>query len=149
MIRLEKDNISTYARELIDWIALKQKDSASIIALSGDLGAGKTTFTKEIARVLGITNLVRSPTFVIEQIYDIPEGGDYPFQRLIHIDAYRLESVVELEVLGWKEAVANSENLIVIEWPENVKTGIPETSIWIQMKVVEEEEREITIVPCV
>lgn len=97
-------------------------DSATIIALSGDLGAGKTTFAQGIARALGVDENVTSPTFVIEKIYQLENQA---FARLIHIDAYRLNDPHELEVLGWKEIIADPLNLIVIEWPEKVGELIP------------------------
>ena len=95
---------------------------AIVITLSGELGAGKTTFAQGIARALGVTETVTSPTFVIEKIYTL-EGQRW--DRLIHIDAYRLNSSHELEVLGWKETIAEPKNLIVLEWPERVADIIP------------------------
>jgi tRNA threonylcarbamoyl adenosine modification protein YjeE len=100
--------------------------SATILALSGDLGAGKTTFAQGIARSLGVAEQVTSPTFVIEKIYQLE---NQKFSRLIHIDAYRLNDAHELEVLGWKEITADPANLIVIEWPEKVAGLIPEDAI--------------------
>src|ERR1039458_8847512 len=73
-------------------------NAATIVALSGDLGSGKTTFAEGIARTLGIEESVTSPTFVLEKIYEL-DGQKW--QRLIHIDAYRLKEAHELEALGW------------------------------------------------
>lgn len=93
------------------------RDGATIAALSGHLGAGKTAFVKAIAKEFGITEEVTSPTFVIMKIYDVKDDR---WHRLVHIDAYRLEKREELEVLEWERLVSDSSNLIVIEWPENV-----------------------------
>lgn len=97
---------------------------ATIVALSGELGAGKTTFTKGVARALNVPDMVTSPTFVIEKIYylDEPMG---PFRRMIHIDAYRLEDPKELESIGWYEIASDPENLVLIEWPERVEELMP------------------------
>jgi tRNA threonylcarbamoyladenosine biosynthesis protein TsaE len=116
--------------------------SATIIAISGELGAGKTTFTQFIAQALGIEDIVQSPTFVIEKIYGIPEGQH--FQRLIHIDAYRLTSASELAALGFGEVTSHPGNLIIIEWPENL-TGISEQSaVRILLEVLPDGSRQIT-----
>ncbi len=111
-------------------IAPHQGESAhaTVVALQGDLGAGKTTFTQGIARALGVGESVTSPTFVIEKIYELTEQN---FTRLIHIDAYRLTDAHELEVLGWHEVVADPLNLIIVEWPEHVAALIPENAIHI------------------
>ena len=95
---------------------------ARIVALSGDLGAGKTTFVQGIAKALGVEEAVTSPTFVIEKIYQLE---NQKFSRLIHVDAYRLKGAHDLEVLGWKELLDDPGNLIVLEWPEKVAAAIP------------------------
>ncbi|MCI5108581.1 MAG: tRNA (adenosine(37)-N6)-threonylcarbamoyltransferase complex ATPase subunit type 1 TsaE [Candidatus Pacebacteria bacterium] len=102
--------------------SLQKKDRAVVIGLFGNLGAGKTTFTKGVAKELGITEEVTSPTFVIQKTYDIPIGD---FERLVHIDAYRLESGEDLKKIGFLETLKDPENLIFIEWPENVMDILP------------------------
>jgi tRNA threonylcarbamoyladenosine biosynthesis protein TsaE len=77
----------------------------TVVALQGDLGAGKTTLTKHIAHILGIRGRITSPTFVVEKIYGLPKRKDTRFQRFIHIDAYRLEHSGELDALGWHTLV--------------------------------------------
>lgn len=101
-------------------------DAATIITLSGELGAGKTTFVQGIARALGVEENVTSPTFVIEKVYELT---GQKWKHLIHIDAYRLKSAHELEVLGWHEIAQEPGNLIVIEWPERVAALIPADAI--------------------
>ena len=113
---------------------------ATIIALSGDLGAGKTAFTKGFAKALGIEEVVTSPTFILEKIYSLSRG---PFKRFVHIDAYRLESSQELAALGWDELCEDPENLIVIEWPEKVDGGIPHHAMRISFTHRGESERDI------
>ena len=111
-------------------------DTATVVALSGELGAGKTTFTQKIAKALGVEEAVTSPTFVLEKIYKL-EGQK--FTHLIHIDAYRLNGAHELEVLGWKELLADSGNLILLEWPEKVVGAIPKDAIRISFEINGEE----------
>ena len=106
---------------------------AQIIALYGDLGAGKTTLTKEIARQLGIKENVNSPTFVLIKNYEL-RIKNYRYKKLIHIDAYRFDSEKELEHLGWEKMLADPTNLIFIEWPERVKKFIPKDAIKIYLK---------------
>lgn len=115
--------------------------SATVVALSGDLGAGKTAFAKALARSFGIEEEVTSPTFVIEKIYALPNG---PFQRLIHIDAYRLNGAHDLHVLGWRELIQESGNLIILEWPEKVDRAIPRDAHQIRFEFLDENTRTIS-----
>ncbi len=101
-----------------------REGGATVVALSGDLGAGKTTFVQAVAGAQGVAEPVKSPTFIIMQVFEVSGG---PFRRLIHIDAYRLKDLHELEVLGWRELIADPENLICIEWPEQVTGALPES----------------------
>lgn len=104
---------------------------ATLVTLSGELGAGKTAFTKALARVLGVEEVVNSPTFVLEKIYQLPKVrhpmSDFgEFARLMHIDAYRLESGKDLAPLGFDELMKDAGNLVALEWPERVADGLPE-----------------------
>ncbi len=99
---------------------------ATLVTLSGELGAGKTAFTKAVANVLGIEGTITSPTFVLEKIYLLP--GGHSFKRLIHIDAYRLEKGSDLAPLGFDEFMQDTSNLILFEWPEMVADALPTPS---------------------
>ncbi len=119
--------------------SLDSGPKATIVGLSGDLGAGKTTLVKSIAKLLGITETITSPTFVIAKWY---ETQNEKFQKLIHIDAYRIEDAKELEVIGW-ESIKNEPNtLVVIEWPEKVE-GLLEEDVKRFVIGHEGEERSI------
>ncbi len=120
----------------------KSAKSATVLALYGDLGSGKTAFTKALAKKLGVTETVVSPTFVIEKIYKLPPGK--PFRHLIHIDTYRLDSAEELRVLGWDEIADEPENLIVVEWPDRVKKLLPKNARGIKFRFVDDKTREIS-----
>ena len=91
-----------------------KEGGAVLLLLKGDLGSGKTAFTKCIGETLEIQEDITSPTFTIQKVYDV-NSDKYPVKKLIHIDAYRLESGRELEVLGFKETLADSQNLICLE----------------------------------
>ena len=116
------EEFRSFARDFAATLAPRE-GGAAVVALSGELGAGKTTFVQEVAKHFGIDERVTSPTFVIEKIYELSRQ---PFQRLVHIDAYRLKDSRELEMLGWPELVGDVRNLILIEWPERVPELIPE-----------------------
>ena len=109
------------------------KSKATVITLSGDLGAGKTYFTKKFGKALGIKEVINSPTYVIIKNYKIPNKKS-SFETLVHIDAYRLESGKELERLGWKEIIENPKNIVVIEWPEMVSGIIPKNAIMVSWR---------------
>jgi tRNA threonylcarbamoyladenosine biosynthesis protein TsaE len=126
IVRVSKNTKETaeIARIFLNKI-LKEKNKikgALVVALSGDLGAGKTAFTQAVAKHLGIKHHVTSPTFVIMKKYPI-KIKTHKF--LFHFDAYRLENYKELMCLGWKEIINKKELLVFIEWPENVKKVIP------------------------
>ncbi len=119
---------------------LTPREEATIVALQGDLGAGKTAFTQEVGKILNIRENIHSPTFVIEKIYDIDYHG---FQKLIHIDAYRIEKEAELVNLGWHEITKDPKNLIFIEWPELVPNLIPQDAVRVSLEFVSETVRHI------
>lgn len=114
---------------------------ATVVTLSGDLGAGKTTFARGVARAFGIEESVTSPTFVIEKIY-LSECG--PFKRLVHIDAYRLNGAHDLDVLGWKELLQDAGNLVLLEWPEKVEGAIPAEAVRISLDFEGADSRKIS-----
>ena len=103
-----------------------------VIIFEGDLGAGKTTLTQGIALGLGIEKKVTSPTFTILKIY---EGR----LKLYHIDAYRLEGIVQ--DLGFEELLED-DGLTVIEWAEYVPHLVPDEHLLIQIHFIEDDKRE-------
>lgn len=119
---------------------------ATVVGMSGELGSGKTAFVKEVARVLGITEDITSPTFVIEKIYQLPANmNPTSFSHLIHIDAYRIEDSKELLVLGWDKIISDPKNLILVEWPENIKEILPASTSYIKCEFVDENSRAYTL----
>ena len=116
---------------------------ATLVTLKGELGAGKTAFTKAVARSLGVEGIVNSPTFVLEKIYLLPElgGRASKFRRLIHIDAYRLEKGADLAPLGFDELMQDAGNLILLEWPEKVTDALPAPAARLSFAVEEDDSR--------
>lgn len=110
---------------------IPRADRATLVTLSGELGAGKTAFTKMVANALGIEDTVTSPTFVLEKIYALPGGS--AFERLVHIDAYRLEEGDALAPLGFDTLMQDPKNLILLEWPEKVTDALPKPAIAISL----------------
>jgi len=144
----KKNEITKIAKEVLA-IASASSDikgnKATILALSGDLGAGKTTLTQAIGNELGIKEQIVSPTFVLIKFYDLPKNKLISAKKLIHIDAYRFDHGDELLKLGWKNLINNRDNLILIEWPERVSKIIPKNAIEINLSHVDEERRHIRI----
>ncbi len=95
----------------------RNQDRATVVFLSGDLGSGKTTFTKKLCEYLGLNVEIHSPTFVILKKYDF---NILDFKKLIHIDAYRLNSFEDLKKIKFDEYLKEKNNLIFIEWPNIV-----------------------------
>lgn len=113
---------------------------ATVLALTGELGAGKTTFVQGVARALGIAERVTSPTFVIMKIYDL-EGQ--VFERLIHMDAYRLKGTHHLKILGWEGLLKDPKNLICVEWPEKIPGAVPAQAVHIALSYSGDDMRRI------
>ncbi len=102
---------------------------ALVVGLTGDLGAGKTTFVQGLAKSLGIKKRILSPTFLIMRNYKIGAGG---FTRLFHVDAYRLRKEAELTPLYFKTVLNNPRHLILVEWSERIKNLLPRRSFWLR-----------------
>lgn len=108
--------------------------AATVIELIGDVGAGKTTFTRGLAEGLGVKEPVTSPSYTISKRYALPGGGE-----LVHYDFYRLPDP-GLMAADLAESAQDPANIVVIEWGENLNLGIPTTKITIK---VLEKYREI------
>lgn len=122
--------IETYSAEETFTFGRKMGQEAKageVIALSGDLGAGKTVFTQGFADGLGIKELVTSPTFTIWQSYT---GG-----RLVlnHFDVYRIEDIDEMDEIGYEDAFYGS-GVTLVEWPERIRELMPENTIWLRIE---------------
>jgi len=116
--------------ELIDWGMRigAEVGTPLVMALRGDLGAGKSTLARAVARGAGVAGEVPSPTFNLCFRYDTPRGV-----RLHHLDLYRLEHADEVWELGWAELGAAGD-VVLIEWPERAETMLPSTRWEVRME---------------
>ena len=133
------DHIETIADDVLA-LCVPRTSGATVLALTGDLGAGKTTLTQSIGKKPGVTENMISPTFVIMKHYRL-KTSDY--RLLVHIDAYRLDSSAEMKTLGFDTLIADPENLIVIEWPERIADILPADCIRISLEHLEENKRAL------
>ena len=113
-----------------------------VLALVGDLGAGKTTFTQYLAQALEVKKHVNSPTFVVMKIY---ETGRKPLDHLVHMDAYRLSSEDELDDLGLDQYIKETNSVVVIEWADKIKNYLDTyNATWLTFRI-EGDERSVEI----
>lgn len=124
--RTTKALASTLARELMH--RSLTLPHATIIALMGPLGAGKTTFAQAFARAMGVRRNLPSPTFVFVRRYAL-RGSRY--RNLFHVDAYRVKNATKKVIapLGLLEELEKPENLFLIEWAENIRRALPPQTI--------------------
>lgn len=116
----------------------RELHAGEVIGLQGDLGAGKTTLVKGMAEAFGIKrNIVRSPTFSLINEYE----GSLPFY---HMDFYRLEHIREAIEIGTEEYLYGN-GVCVIEWPEKIRTILPDRTIWLALKNAGPGVRQINI----
>jgi len=99
----------------------------SVFSLIGDLGVGKTVFTKGFARGLGITEHVSSPTFTIMQVYD---EGRMPFY---HFDVYRISDIDEMDEIGYEDCFYG-EGACMVEWANLIQEIMPKNTVWVQIE---------------
>ena len=120
----------------------KRLKSGNVIGLYGDLGSGKTTFTKYLAEALGMDSRVQSPTFVIARRYTASDGD---INAVNHVDLYRLITLEELNDLGLEEFFSEEGTITVIEWPELAEEVLPVDVIRIRFRYIDENSREIKV----
>lgn len=159
---ITKSNLETkkFAQEFADNLK-----GGEIIALSGDLGAGKTTFTQGLAKGLGIKDKITSPTFVLMKQYGArveskgKEGKNLIQKQrlqsnsnlllkpltLVHIDAYRMQDERDTLGIGICDFLGRSNTVTIMEWPEKIIKLLPKNTIWIKFKHINENTREIVI----
>lgn len=128
-------------QELGKKLAQKYQDGG-ILALFGDLGAGKTTFTQGFAQGLGIENKIISPTFIVMRQYPLSKNQAHFY----HIDLYRLDQINQLEEIGLSEIFTNPKNIALIEWAEKLDDLLPKNAIKIRFNQISENGRETEII---
>ena len=111
-----------------------------VLALHGDLGAGKTTLVQGIAQGWGTLDAVSSPTFVLANLYRRSDG-----QQLHHLDAYRLQNAQEAEDLDLDQMLETGT--LIIEWPERILSALPADRLWVQLRWLADEQRGLVFTP--
>lgn len=121
----------------------KELKGGEVLALYGELGSGKTTFTKGLAKGLGIVQQITSPTFLLVKQYS---NVNHPLIRtLYHLDLYRIQSETDLRSIGFKDMFKNPHALTVIEWAEKMGDFLPKKRIDVTFEHLDENERRITL----
>ncbi len=129
-----------FAKQFLSTL-LPVNQAATVVGLSGDLGSGKTTFVKYVARALGIKDEIVSPTFILAKYYSL-SGAKW--KRMIHIDGYRLDDPEEIAVLKWEDMISDSSNLVFFEWPERISEKFPADARMLQFTFVDENTRNVS-----
>ena len=154
IITKNPDETKEFARVLLrEWLEInKNKNSNWLVCLYGDLGGGKTTFVQGLAEELGIKETVNSPTFLIMKKYNSsgrrtnicsPLLADNKKYTLYHFDCYRISDYKEILDLGWEEIINGENNIVVIEWPEEVEEILPKMRLNLKFEFVDENTRKI------
>ena len=124
---------------LAEGLARKLKAGA-VLALTGEIGSGKTVFIKGLSRGLGVkdSSKVKSPTFVLFHLYE----GKIP---IYHFDLYRLEKRKELEAIGFEEFLSDRTAVSLIEWADRAGSRIPKNAVWVEIKITGPATRKIIL----
>lgn len=128
-------------KELATKLAKKLK-GGEVILLFGDLGSGKTTFTRHLVEALKFDDRVQSPTFVVVRNYTKSKGE---IKKIYHVDLYRLSSVEEVDELGLHEFISEPGVVSIIEWPELIMNKLGKPALEIKFEYLSESERKINI----
>ncbi|MDD5617743.1 MAG: tRNA (adenosine(37)-N6)-threonylcarbamoyltransferase complex ATPase subunit type 1 TsaE [Candidatus Omnitrophica bacterium] len=146
--------VSFNSNSVNDTINLAKKiarslSKGSVVGLFGDLGSGKTTFVKGLAKGLGLTARINSPSFVILKVYSlkIKISKNKTAASLYHFDLYRLKSLKELEDTGFEDFV-NDNGISIIEWADKAGKLLPKDYLKIKIRVKNENSRIIDIIAC-
>ena len=137
-------NTTHLTRSVEETVALGERLAATlppgtVLALTGELGAGKTALTKGLARGLGVTEPITSPTFMLVAEHPARDG-----RRLYHVDLYRLDAPQQAVEIGIEEELA-PDGWTIIEWAERLGDLLPPGSVHIQIEILGENERRITV----
>ena len=134
------DQINNSAKSFVNYYKeLSKEKNIKVIAFYGHMGAGKTTFIKAVCKEMGVLQEVSSPTFSLINEYETNEGN-----TIYHFDFYRIESPEEAYDFGYEEYFY-SNNLCLIEWPELIEDLLPEIFLKVEINVVKDEDRNVTI----
>lgn len=133
--------LADYLKQSVIGKRKKGSWSAVVVCLYGDLGSGKTTFAQGLAKGLGITTRLLSPTFIIVRRYSLTERVRF----LYHLDLYRLESIKGLRELGLSEILTDKNSIVLIEWADKLGDLLPKERIDVQLSVMEDGKHHISV----
>jgi len=134
---------STAETEKLAQVVAREVKPGTVLALFGDLGSGKTTFTAFLVKALGFDSRVQSPTFVIHRRYAKPPGK--PIDTVHHVDLYRLTSSKEVLDIGLQEMLQEPHSLVLIEWPELAMNILPNSTVKLYFTNIRESSRRIVV----
>lgn len=117
---------------------------AFVLALEGDLGGGKTTFSQGLAKGLGIKERVLSPTFVLMKRFSI-KNKKSGFKNFYHFDCYRIRNHKDLSFLDFKKIISDPSNIVAVEWAERVKKALPSSTLGLRFEFVNKTTRKIVL----
>ena len=140
----DPDETKEFAKMLLrEWLEVnKNKNSNWLVCLYGGLGGGKTTFVQGLAEGLLVKEMVSSPTFLIMKKYNSSKKTNKKY-NLYHFDCYRISDYKEILDLGWEEIINGENNIIVIEWPEEIEEILPKKRLNLKFELVDENTRKI------
>ena len=132
MEKIARSELGNVVKEVLAKLPAKGErlGRAALITLSGDLGAGKTTFVQALAKELGIEHIVQSPTYVLMKSYELK---NQPFLKLVHIDAYRLRDAAEFAALEPASFLLDEDALVCVEWPERIEGALPKPDVALKL----------------
>ena len=114
--------------------------AGDVICLSGELGAGKTVFSRGLGSGWGATSPLTSPTYNLVHEHCRARGG----ARLLHIDLYRISGPAEAPTLGIEE-IFDSDDIVILEWPERIRAILPPEHLWIDIELAEAQRRNLVM----
>jgi tRNA threonylcarbamoyladenosine biosynthesis protein TsaE len=127
--RYSEQDVDRMAERLLATI-VPSPAGATVVGLTGELGAGKTTLAQAVAKLLSVADSIQSPTFVVMKTYT-PAAGS--FTKFVHMDAYRIDSLDELAPLRFADVLQEPNTLVLIEWPERIKEALPSDTFHISI----------------
>ena len=128
------DEINDLAKNLA-----KKLENGGCVGLIGDLGAGKTTFTKKICECFGVTENVKSPTFTYVIEYS---SGDVP---VYHFDVYRINDSEEIYEIGFEDYIGEDGSVVIIEWADKILEEMPEDAVFVEINHYSDAAREVAV----
>ena len=137
---IKENDLHTVAEKVLHHLSSYRNDSAPVILLDGEMGAGKTTFTQALAKELGVTDDVHSPTFILKKEYSTPHVH---YKKVVHVDAYRFNDPKEAKVLKLENDLQEKDAIVVIEWPSKMKAI--KKDITLSFEVIDDDTRSVTI----